>query len=720
MADAARFRLLVPTAVLLFIVVACDSPSEPPAGEPPTGPTGPHQPPEPGGALECEIRRYPCSLADVPLEILERMDALGDEVIGMLAGGATTGETAAWLADLEDVAEVEWEPRVIWFRVEGGRGVWILREGALARPAPSGGDAVGFAPLALPPPSADVVAAESKEKRALVLSPFEWEFAEWGGVAAAAANALVQTRGYEHPNGVEHIRNPMKTSSDVGLDSFRGWGAFQVIHVATHGTRVCKDGGCRAMLSAGLAENLLLPGTMSDAEKLKSLSSQGIEVGKDEESGLVHVLVTADFFRNEHPDGVADALIVLNSCMIYGPAATDLVDALQGNGTVVFGWDEVMYLSDAAAVAAALYHQMAGLGYPARVAYDELGAVATGTLVPGSPSAPRLRIRERSGGGDLRIRDNIYLLNPRTGRILVESHRVPIDGAMGDGQPDAVPFRVSVDGVKPEFAGGMIVRVSVDGASSDPAPLTSGEYLDDGRWDVEGSVQLPYDVAEERVAVFRAEVDLHDGGDSEHESAATLTGGEPIMGWTWAFEAEYETHLTTFVDGAPLGGITRQWARAELVLGFREDQDLAEPAPTYLLTEGIVSGDFSSTHTFSFGACHRKYGPFTFALDEPPYWVPSFAFLNFDTDFDPVRYSGTIRIFAPILDGTIDCGSGPEPDTYAPHASYMEHEPNEGLFVAEDGRTITGTWYEEVTTVLNERAYSVRYHTSRYTITRIE
>jgi hypothetical protein len=204
------------------------------------------------------------------------------------------------------------------------------------------------------------------------------------------------------------------------------------------------------------------------------------------------------------------------------------------------------------------------------------------------------------------------------------------------------------------------------------------------------------------------------GSGIDDETLATLTGNEPIMGWKWTFEAEYETHLTTFIDGAPSGGVTRQWARAELVLSFQEDQDLAEPNPTYLLTEGTVNGDFSSTHTFSLGTCYRNYGPFTFTIDDPPDWVPFHAFLNFHTEFDPVGYSGTIRVFAPILDGTINCGDGPEPDTYAPHATYMSHEPQEELTVSEDRMTITGSWSEDVTTVLNDRAYRVRYHRGRF------
>jgi hypothetical protein len=715
MFGALRVKLLVPAAVLLLLYAACDSPSEPPGGDPPTGPTDPASGPQTG--IECQDRGYPCSLSEVPRSILERSDSLGDEAVALLRGGTSTAGVAAWLRQHEDLAELQHDDVTVRFRLEGGRAVWIFRDGALGAAPPAGQAAAAAATRLTVPgrPDLHVVGERSEEKKAFVLSPFHWEF---GGTddAVAVAQILGETRGYE--GRVTLVANDDPSNETIGLNSLLGWQQYHVVHMATHGGVICDDetGDCRAAIAVGLLGGAQ-PGE-SKGEKLGKITKKGVDTAKVP-NGPEYLIVTADFFRQEYENGLDDVLIFINSCNSFGPAATDLVDALQGSNTVIFGWDDRVWESDAFATAVALFELLAVGGYPAEVALSELGGLATGR-VNRFGRIPNLRLSRLEGGADLRIRDVVYLLDPRTGSILSESDRIEIDGAMGDGQPDAVPFRVSVDGVKPEFAGGMLVHVSVDGESSDPVPLSSSQYLDDGRWDVEGVVQLSYDVAEERVAMFHARVGLHDGGESEHESAATLIGAEPIMGWKWLFEADYETHLTTFIDGAPSGGVTLQWARAELVLGFREDQDLAEPNPTYLLTEGIVTGDFSSTHTFFLGTCYRNYGPFTFTFEDPPTWVPSFAFLSFHTEFDPVRYSGTMRIFAPILDGTIDCGDGPEPDTYAPHASYMEHVPGEGLTVSEDGWTIRGSWSEDVTTVLNDRAYHVRYHRSTYTITRIE
>ena len=153
-------------ASAVAVAVSCDSDS-------PSGPD--EEDPIEQASLECEVRGFPCSLSEVPLEILERGDALGDEALAMLQGGVSTGDAAAFLDGQADMAEVEWDETAIWYRLEGGAGIWILREGAFSPEifssssavSPSAGDdRPGYGD-----PAFYIAGPESEDKSALVLSP---------------------------------------------------------------------------------------------------------------------------------------------------------------------------------------------------------------------------------------------------------------------------------------------------------------------------------------------------------------------------------------------------------------------------------------------------------------------------------------------------------------------------------------------------------------------
>ena len=149
----------------------------------------------------------------------------------------------------------------------------------------------------------------------------------WIGTQLAAA--LSATRGYDHPDGVDLRANAEQTSLDVSLSSFMIWQNYQVIHVSTHGRRLCDDDGeCHAMLTAGTYSTTLPAGPESDAEKLKTLMEEGLDTAKGEGSEHGYIALTADFFRAIYGAGVDDAVIFFNACQIAGPTATDLIDYL--------------------------------------------------------------------------------------------------------------------------------------------------------------------------------------------------------------------------------------------------------------------------------------------------------------------------------------------------------------------------------------------------------
>jgi hypothetical protein len=97
------------------------------------------------------------------------------------------------------------------------------------------------------------------------------------------AATLSGTRGYE--NRVTFQANQQQSSSDVGLGSFMDWDEYQVVHVTTHGKRVCTTAGCRATLVAGTLESALPAGPGTKAEKLHALAHEGVSYAKGEKTG---------------------------------------------------------------------------------------------------------------------------------------------------------------------------------------------------------------------------------------------------------------------------------------------------------------------------------------------------------------------------------------------------------------------------------------------------
>lgn len=473
--------------------------------------------------LECEVEGYPCSLAEVPMEILERSDALGDEVLVMFERGDSTAEAKAWLNEQAGMAEVESDDLAVRFRLDGGRGTWILRKEAFAtRSVPGAASSAHRPALQSAVVPLYVVGEGSEQKKALVLSPMQWDFDE-NDDGAQVAEILAGTRGYE--NGVTYLANDSVTSSVVNVNSFKGWQDYQVIHVDSHGTQICgEDSPCRAVIFAITLE-AVIEGPVITPEEAATLTETGVVFVKSEERDSLDLALEADFFQKQYPNGLDDTLIFINACETFGKEATDLADAIRGNTSVFLGWDESVYVDDAAAASQKLYQELSEWGYTIETAYSNLGDLQF------DEDGAQLILGKRKAGGDLRIRDVVYLLNPVSGQILSPSDKVAIVGTQGDGEPDAAPYLVQVDGVKKELASGVLVHVSVDGVVGEPQPLSNGEVNDHDQWLVSGVVNLPFDLKEDELVTFEAWVELPSGGESNHEIPATLTGEEePIVG----------------------------------------------------------------------------------------------------------------------------------------------------------------------------------------------
>jgi hypothetical protein len=685
------------TAVLFATGCGKDSPTAPAGPDSPSDDGPGDGPGDPTSPFECAKKGYPCSLSAVPIEVLERSDALGDSVVDMLVAGSSAAEAVARLQAEDGMAEVQSDDGAIRFRLGGGRAMWIMLEGDELD-----GDAGGASPVLPPPgvprPYRNVVGEDSEQKHALVLSPFLWSLGGYDD--GPAVDAILQgTRGYE--GRVEFLANHSATDTTVGVGAFTGWGQYQVVHVTSHGRRLCEEAGCRAMIVVNTLEALAHGGSQTPAELTKTLEQQGLDVTKStHHPGTTFVAATAAFFQATYPSGLDNTVVFLNACQTFGWLATDLVEAIHGNSSVVLGWDEAVHADEAKAAAVALFQHLSDGGYTAEVAYDRLGDLKNGTATEyGGP--PRLVLGLRPKGGDLRIRDIVTLLDPVTEQELTAQSVVLIDGTKGDGEADGAPWLVRVDGMRQEDAAKAILHVTIDGVAADPVAVSDGTPNDKDQWTLSGAVALGYDLTEERTVEFRAWVELPDEGKSEQRVSAELSGDEALMGREWEFTATHTTSWTGISN-------TPYTATADLTLTLAPGQAPGERHPSYIITGGTVTWNW----THSYGDCTYTTPTVTFEVTQE---IANQSVLIFDTTTDPVTYRGFMSTVGPDVESVEQCAGG-DAHTRLQGATntWMFLQPGEDQPVSADRRSISGTYRSEVDFINMSFIQE-----SKYTITRI-
>ena len=626
-----------------------------------TTPATSEAPGDPSSDLECEQMGYPCSIAQVPAEVLSRSGDLAEEAYARLdEDGRSMEEIADWLSGLDDVAEVEADAGAIWFRVDGGQGLWLLAEGAAgtrSAPAPTGGArsaAASTGAFAVRAPQPEHVVAPGKTiKSALVLSPVLFEF---GGFDDGPIVADLLSSTPDYAGNVTFKGNESSTSTTVTIDDFETWRDYDLVHVSSHGRRICVQRPCRGMVTAGPLEAILPPGPGDPIDKvagLDILDRPGVSVSLYPD-GTGSIALTADFFRDVYGGGLSDTFIFFNACQSLGGGQTDLAEAIAGTSSVFVGWSDAVIAQDAIDAAVALYSDMAERGVTADDAYHELDpGVSIGQQSEGY-GVPTLEIRDRADGDHLRIREVVQLLQPGTNDPL-EFAEVPIDGTIGDGEPDSVPYRVRIDGHDELQAAGGVVHVSVDGVEAPPRAVDEGAADGEGSWTIDGTVELGEDVGAERDAQFRAWVELPDGGESFDEETATLIG-EPIMGSRWELTG---THTGVFTN-LPSTPATQT---GTLTLVFEEGQDNDEPYPRYVLEGGSVNVD--DNHTY--GECSFVSDAFTYEVEPDDFFG-----IEFNTTVSPVQYRGYIWTQSTWFTRAENCGEGTTPRDHRIISTWMD------------------------------------------------
>ncbi|UCF37902.1 MAG: hypothetical protein JSU96_03275 [Acidobacteriota bacterium] len=261
------------------------------------------------GLDPCGGSDHPCTLAEVTAEIREATDSLALEVVERLSLGGELDDVMEWLGARPEVAHVAKGSEGMRFRVRGGRGHWILLQtagtvGTLSTPTlPFPGQAPTSSN---PAPAATQNLPSRQQKRALLVSPFRWQWqieersgsrggrgvrynTDGIGLVAKALRARDYAEVTIMAEGLDPA-NPGVTNGAVGLQAFTTWDDYDYVHLLTHGASVCEDvrgDGSEVCMSA-----LLAPWTEDyvraqadraaadgDAELTRLLNLVGVETG---------------------------------------------------------------------------------------------------------------------------------------------------------------------------------------------------------------------------------------------------------------------------------------------------------------------------------------------------------------------------------------------------------------------------------------------------------
>jgi hypothetical protein len=549
---------LVAIGLAGFMLAACNgSDSVTPIADDTSNPApmpdaDPGDPPTDGPVvLDCVREGYPCSFAEVSLEVIERSLALSEAAAQQLEDGTGIEAVGAFLESQADVVDVIVDGPVLGFRVAGGRPMIVDVTGDQEM-LPSG--EAGVPPFATPAAhdtatgrtvvsdamrrgstvrtamTQKLVGGGNKaERHALVLSPFEYDLFNGG---EHAAYHLEDVRGYA--GNVTHLATVDEFDPQVTVDTLTLLDDFDVIHIDTHGGTLCKKkdalvseatkGKDKQKCEDGITD-FLVQRFHGTADDLQSISHPGVihYRGSKHES----IAVTADFFRHYYPEGLADKLFILASCNTF---RSDMAEAIAGSRGIYMSWDGYINYYLVRTAAAALIESL-GLGLTVGEAFDRLPPFS-----PGDPEANgTLQYTPRAAGGDLRIRDLLTVRDNLTGKSVSDASGIEVIEVAGDGRNDALDLEFTIDGITPEQLGNFYVNLVIEGTVIGHLNLAqSGVQLDEFRYQVSTPVPLPFDAQPGERLDLDFWIPLPDLGEDHFIAAPVVNGSdEPVVGSEW-------------------------------------------------------------------------------------------------------------------------------------------------------------------------------------------
>ncbi|MDZ7844973.1 MAG: hypothetical protein U5K99_09255 [Anaerolineales bacterium] len=567
-----KFLLLM--IVFLFVISACRLPFVTPESTPSSPRKSPEAAatnPDDGAEDEkrCERLGYPCSFAETEPEILERSLQVMDLAEQAFLDGGNMAAATERLQEENDLTELLFDERGIYYRVQGGPPLIFLHPEAFqdpgseqSRKTPSSGSPGMLSPFRPEPdgPIGTNPPGEKVRKQALFVVPIAWQYGS--DVHAGVEPLLRDTRDYQCPDciqvlaGESHAKNQItgdQNAAGPSLEQFQGWEAYDLIHVYAHGYQFCPG---KSVTTSGK------PVVSGDREQLPENTGgvfEGTEVTEGECVTLLQTghyqtrgeltrsprevpgvawthkpgsevwaeVVTTDFFKTQYPDGLDDKVIYFSSCQTMRDRS--LADSLMGTNTAVLGWTDSVYSSRGEASAVQFFTELIKNGLRASTAYQKTQSSSSHTEHREDWHGAQLKL-VTSEEGDPRGREVVTLMHPSRREELKDGQFTVTYGMPEDGDQDQLYVAAQIDGIdqdqQPEE---FVVHVRLNGQELEQT-FTADKDLQVGEYSylAQGSVRLPYDVTNTEQVRLEAWAELPEGGDTRH----TLEEIRPVgCGW---------------------------------------------------------------------------------------------------------------------------------------------------------------------------------------------
>jgi len=531
----------------------------------------------------------PCSYADYEVELLKKSSEALDQAALVLDESGSIEEAARTLEERSDLAMLRSDPEGLVFRLDGGPEMWLINGAAIkvgtksfGAPADPGSSALDL-PLAHDPrwfqeddgPIGESKQGEEPTKKALILSPFWWEFGDdetddlaqllskahrnyrCGGCVDLKINTIRQREEGESRENYQ-LTKTLAVEFGVSLTDFASWSKYDLVHVSTHGMQICDDQGCSTMImtgrflekpewtEAGTADfnvpgvhwgRTAVPGCGRLDKQLESgeLSDEAWDRTYQEWKGKGCSTFTNRWWQVLGPGffssaygGVGNSL---DEKFIFFSACQSMKDltlskAVAGDNTTVLGWTETVDADAAAKVSMDFYDLYIREGLRAEVAFNEvkdnLGenfqADALRRFKPKGIDIEALVPPEfeQEGEENTRGREIITLFHPIYREELKERDPIPTNGIPGDGENDELLFQVQIDGVdEDQDPEEFTIHLAVDGQELEQT-FQSQEKIGDYSYKLVNFVELPFDASSRDFIELEAWVELPTGGVSRH------------------------------------------------------------------------------------------------------------------------------------------------------------------------------------------------------------
>ena len=566
---SSRKRLLLVISFLIIASIACSLPLI-------GGSTDPADPNTSGGDssendvndLRCTQMGYPCTYADTPTKKIERgMDLmdLADEVFAQEGNAIAVAER---LLEEDDIAEMYYDERGVWYRVEGAPPLVFLHPEALtyglddenpeqslltAKVLLSPNQPSGDGPVGENPPG------EKVQKKALFVNPLIWQFGS--SVYDSVKTQLQKYPDYKCAGCVEKFHDDVKAydlideetqAAGPSFEQFLGWKEYDLIHVLAHGYQFCPG---KSVTSSGK------PVVSGDRENFPENTAGVVEGTNLEEGECVTMIqsghyqtreyilenprdvpgivwfhkpgddtwseaITTDFFKSFYPGGLDDTILFFTSCQTMKDES--LANTLKGSNTAVFGWTESVTGGRGKATAKEFFTELIDNGLRASVAYDKAIQSESHTEHSEDWHGAELNM-VLDGGTDPRGREVVFMVQPVFREFLEENDALPAEGVAGDGEEDELIIMIQVDGVdEDQNLDDFEIHLALDGEELQKTFKPTDKFGDYSYRVIE-IIPLSFDAAERDFVELEARVNLPEGGDARHYLEKVEIAG---CGWT--------------------------------------------------------------------------------------------------------------------------------------------------------------------------------------------